>query len=517
MVKERFGLPAATAAQEPAGVPDEGGGLLADRVRTGAMWMVGSAVLLRLSNIAIMAVVARIVAPDAFGVFALAVTLHVVLVNVAELGVASAIPRVDLDVDKVAPTVITISVGSSMVLGSLMAIFAEPLASGLGSADAAESIRILSISVALIGWFAVPGAQLQREFRQNVIFRASLIAFFPASAVLMILAMLGDGAAAFAWSRVVGHFVTGIIMFASVTRRHRPGLNLGLLRPLLRFGVPLAVANLLSQLLLNIDYVFVGHLMSTVDVGLYMLAFNVSSWSTGVIGSALTGVVLPAFSTVKRDNGDVPAALAHAVRTVALIAFPLAGFTCAFATPLITTVYGDQWAAAGPVLMVLSFYGAVYVIGLLFANIIISTGRTWVLFAVQTAALACLIPALISGVRLGGLVGVGLAHVIVIGIVTLPAYVIALRRSTGVGLALILKAVWRPFIAAATAAVVAWSVTLPLQSDLLRLGVGGLVGAAIYFLISGRLLLQVLPKLGNIRPKVFRVSKSPIRTDVKDG
>ena len=35
-----------------------------------------------------------------------------------------------------------------------------------------------------------------------------------------------------------------------------------------------------------------------------MLAFNVSTWSTAIIGSVLNGMVMPAFSQVKLDVGN---------------------------------------------------------------------------------------------------------------------------------------------------------------------------------------------------------------------
>ena len=467
-------------------------GLLRD-VKKGAIWTGASTLLLRFSNIALMAVVARIVAPDELGVFALAVTGHAVLVSIAELGVASAIARTDLDIDKIAPTVTSIAVFSSLVLAGLMAGFAEPLAAFLGSPLAEGPLRILAIGVALIGPFAVPGAALQRTFRQDLIFRANIISFVPSSAALIILALGGDGAAAFAWSRVIGQLVAGLLMLFSVPKKYLPGFNPAYLRPLIKFGLPLALANILSQVLLNVDYVFVGRMMSTADVGKYLLAFNICMWSTAIIGAILNGVVLPAFSQVKRDDGDVPKAIKHAVRTVALVACPIAAVTCTFASPVITTIYGGQWVEAGPILRVLSFYGVVFVLGLLFANIIISTGRTWVLFTVQVSALLCLMPALMVGIHFGGLVGIGVAHIAVISLVTLPVYLWALRRATGVRATQVLLVLRRPLLASAAAALVAWLVTVPLEADLAKLAVGGVSLAVVYIALTIPLLLPLLP------------------------
>jgi PST family polysaccharide transporter len=374
-----------------------------------------------------------------------------------------------------------------------MSSFAVPLAALLGAPDAAGPIRVLAISIAVMGVFAVPAAQLQRDFRQDALFRANLISFLPSSVVLILLAGVGGGAMAFAWSRVAGALAVGYVMLRNVDRKYWPGVNWSYVRPLLHFGLPLALANVLSQVLLNVDYVFVGRVMSTADVGLYMLAFTICTWPTALLGPLLNNMVLPAFSRLKRDGGELASALSYAVRTVMLIACPIAAFTCAFSTPLINTVYGTKWAAAGPVLSVLSLYGIVFVLGLLFANIIISTGRTVVLFAVQVAALLGLLPALAVGVHTGGLVGIGVAHILVISLITLPTYLAAVRKSTGVGPLPVLRAVVRPLSAAVMAVLVGRLGTLTVQVDALRLLAGGTVVAIVYVLLTGSLLVQLLP------------------------
>jgi PST family polysaccharide transporter len=352
---------------------------------------------------------------------------------------------------------------------------------------------VLAITVALIGPFAVPGAQLQRDFRQDVLFRATVVSFMVSNALLILMAANGNGAMAFAWSRVVGQVVIGILMVRSLKRVFRPGFKPGLLRPLMRFGLPLAAANLLSQALLNIDYVFVGRMMSTEEVGVYMMAFNICMWSSAVIGSILNGMVLPTFSSVSRDHGDMAQAVERGLGIVAVFACPIAAFTLAFAGPLVTTLYGTRWSAAGGVLSVLSFYGVAFVFGLLFANILIAVGKTGPLFMVQAVALVCLLPALWAGISWGGLIGIGVAHVAVVTVVTLPVYIASLCRSTGVRLIGLVRAVRRPGLASIGAAVVATAVTIAVPSDVMRLLLGAFVGGAVYLCGSWRDLAPLLP------------------------
>ena len=475
-------------------------------VRRGAVWSAGATIFLRLGNILLMAVVARIVSPEELGIFALAVTVHAVLVTMAELGVASAIARSDLDVDKIAPTIVTISVVSSLALAVPMAVFADQIAHFVGNDEAGTALRILSIGVALIGPLAVPGALLQREFRQKIHFWASAAAFIPGSATLVVLSILGDGTEAFAWSRIVGQLVTAGVILACSSRLYLPALNLSLLRPLLAFGLPLTAANLLSQVLLNADYVFIGQLLPAADLGVYFLAFGIAMWPTSVIGSMLNSVVLPAASGVLRDGGDVAVAVVQGARTISLVVFPLGAFLFTFADQLILTIYGQAWVSAGPVLSILAAYGVLFVFGLFMANIMIAMGKTVILFGVQVAALAALIPALWAGITLWGLEGAAIAHIVVVGAVTSPVYLLGLRRSTSMRLADLFRAIRAPALSAGITAVIAWIVTLPFRGTGLSILCGGFVGLVVYTLLNRQALADLLPRPAGdlLRGSAFR-------------
>lgn len=454
------------------------------RVRSGVLWSAGGNIIMRFSNVLIMAVVARLVAPEQLGIFALAMTVHAFIVSIAELGIASAISRSELDVDRMAPTISTLATLGSVGLAALMAACADPLATALGSSEAADCIRIMALAVAMIGLFAVPGALLQREFRQDLVFRAAFCSFAVGGAVLLGLSFMGWGPEAFAWSRVVTQLVGGLMLFALASKRYGFGFDKSLVKPLLAFGLPLAMANLLSQVLLNVDYVVIGQMLRVADLGLYMLAFGLCTWSTALIGTVLNGLVLPAISTIRRDGGDLAAAVVSAMRSVAWIAFPIAGCMIVFADEMITTIYGSQWQEAATILRILAVYGAMFVLGLLFANIVISSGKTKVLFGVQVANLLVLLPALWGGITMAGLAGVGLAHLLVVITVTLPVYLLVLRRQIGLRISSCLGSIIPALAAAASASAVARWATLGINGDVPTLAVGVPLGGLLYVLAT---------------------------------
>src|SRR5579864_799489 len=123
-------------------VPSQTAPRLSVLVRRGAAWNALSTLLLRLVNIIVTAVVAHILAPRDFGVFAVALTVYTIVLNISEFGVASCLVRADLNINVMAPTMFTVSLVTSGMAAGVMAEFARPIATALGSANGAQAIRV---------------------------------------------------------------------------------------------------------------------------------------------------------------------------------------------------------------------------------------------------------------------------------------------------------------------------------------------------------------------------------------
>ena len=437
---------------------------LSASVRRGALWVVASNLLLRLANVGVTAVVAHILSPHDFGVFAVALIAYSIIYCFAELGLSSILIRSDLDIDALAPTVASLSVLSSAVVAGAMVVFARPIGAALGSAAAAGPIKIMAILVLLMGVYAVPNAQMVRDFKQDKIFMANAISFLPSTALLIVLAKVGSGAMAFAWSRVAAQAAMLAVLMAVAPRRYRPGFARSALSMILKFGIPLAGANFVNYILLNVDYVFVGRLLGAADLGVYVLAFTLASAPYSLFGNVINSVSMPAFSRVKHDPDLLKEAMAGALRAVSLTVMPMCAIMLALASPLVLTVYGEKWAASANVLEILAIYGVVFIVCLLFANMLAGLGRTKFLFVLQLIWIGTLVPAMVLGVHKDGILGAAYAHVAVIVPIVLPCYLFALKRVTGVSFAALGRAATPALLASSAAALAARGVASQFNS-----------------------------------------------------
>ncbi|KAA0977548.1 lipopolysaccharide biosynthesis protein [Paeniglutamicibacter gangotriensis] len=462
-------------------------------IRKGLAWSAINAFVLRLGTVGVGIFLARLLSPEQFGVFAIALTVQAVLMTLADFGLSTDLIR-SPDYARKAPTVATLGIVTGTSLTVIMVISAQGTAQLLGSPEAGPVIAVMSGTLFLAGCGVVPYAKLQRNFMQKQLFAISLADFVIGTIVTVLLILGGWGVMALAISRVVAQCVTLILQFVLAREKPHFGLDRSLVSQVLAFGIPVAGANMLSWVLLNADNVVVSRLAGPTALGFYFLAFNISSWPMNAIGQIVRSVSLPAFARVGISQKRVLSDAMAPTWAITLFAGLMLGL---LAAPVIELVYGQKWLAAVPILAVLGIFGALRTIFDLGAAFLLANGRSTIVLVVQAAWLGCLVPFLIVGTIRGGTVGAAVAHLLCATLVVLPGYCWALSHA-GVRLRPLWAAFWPPLAAAAPTAVATILATSIVSNPLTRLMVGGCVGCFIYGACIGHWLRRRLVVAGNL-------------------
>jgi PST family polysaccharide transporter len=440
-------LPAGPAAPQPPGSPPPGPEptgpehagpqppALGRRVAKATRWSLLNTIVIRLGTFATGIVLARfLLTPRDYGLYAVGLVALTVLLSANEMGVSLAMVRWEGDVRRFAPTVLTLSLASSSALYGVFYLAAPTAARLLGSADATNVLRVLCFSVVIDGIACVPNGFITREFRQVTRMVLDLANFLVGTGVTVTLAMAHFGAMSFAWGSIAGNLVglTGAILAAPGLLRF--GWNPAQARALLRFGLPLAGASLLVLAMLSVDSAVVGATLGPAALGLYQVAFNVSSWPVRIVSDAARRVSFAGFSRIADSRRSLSDGFCLALRVLLTVAVPAAVVLGVLAGPVINTIYGPTWAPAALALQFLAILGLLRVGFELSYDCLMAAGRRRDVVLVQGLWLAALIPALILLARQQGIAGVGLGHVLVAGLLVAPAFLVALTRA-GISLA----------------------------------------------------------------------------------
>ncbi len=468
---------------------------LESRVRAGTRWSMLNSIVIRVTGFLVGVVLARTVfGPNVYGLYAVSQIVLAVLLSANELGVSAAIIRWEGDIRSFARTVFTLSMATSTALYAALYMTAPSIARLLGSPDATRMLRVLCFCVIIDGLCAVPLALLTREFAQGRRMVVDLLNFGVDTAVTVWLAFSGLGAMSFAWGGLAGCIVALIASTVAAPYFVLPGWNSAQARQLIQYGLPLAGASLFTLGAINVDSAIVGATLGPAMLGLYQLAFNISSWPVTTISQAVQRVSFAGFSRVADSREALADAFARSLGLLMAISVPACVLLATLAEPLIHAIYGDRWVSAAPALSLLAMLGLMRVIYGIFGNCLAVADRRITLVVIQGVWLAALLPVLLVGARLRGITGVSAGHVIIAAALIGPAFLAALSW-TGISVRSMMVVCLRPMVGGALMAVVSLAVVHVLG--------GGLAGLAAAIAASCAAYLPV------VYPTLALLKRSP--------
>lgn len=450
---------------------------LTGQARRGLGWSFGNTIVQRLGNLLAGIVLARILAPEDYGVFAVALVVLNVGLSMNELGISLAVVRWQTGLDRIAPTVATIALAWSVVLYAIAFVCAPLIAVALQAPDATVLIRVLSVGIIVDALTAVPAALLTRFFMQRTRLMIDVTAFLLSTAVAIGLAVNGMGAWCLVWGMLVASVVSSILTHAWSPRRYGFGFSLEAARSLLAFGLPLAGASLLLFVMLNVDFVIVGRILGPEDLGFYLLAFNLCSWPVGLVASAARRVSFALFSRLADDPARAGHAFAVAIGLAMAATLPLCALLAGYADPGITFIYGDKWLPSGEVLRLLCVLGAARVFVEVAYDYLVAMKRGNLNLLLQATWLVLLVPALVVGAKVQGLVGVAAGHAVVALVIVIPMFVLVLRANNVLP-GTLLRFTTIPFAASIVILLLAPVVTRLVAGTFAQLALGAACGLA---------------------------------------
>lgn len=316
------------------------------RAVSGVLWSALQRGTVRASTLLTFVVLGRLLAPEDFGLVALATAL-VALVNVfSEVGAGTyVIQHPDLD-DRQVSTVFWNGVGLSAVLAVLLVLAAPPLAGALDQEGLTPVVQALGALVLLSSLSSVPSAVLKRDLQFRTLAVRSMAASIVAAVVAVAVALLGGGV----WSLVVQylvHTLVSIVILWTVTSwRPRLAYDTATSGSALRYGSSVLAIQLVTQLRLRADVLVISIIAGPVVLGLYTVAGKILNTVLDTVVAVISTVAGPVFARLKDDLPRLGRAYREAVTTALAIVSPLLVALVLAAPWGIPFVFGDQWEPA---------------------------------------------------------------------------------------------------------------------------------------------------------------------------
>lgn len=328
-------------------------GISLGRVTTLLLFGRAAGYVLALANSVILA---RALGVDRLGAYAYAMGLAALFGVLPNLGISTVVTRTIAREPETGAGIVRAAIRAQALVagGVLLAVPAfaallpgQPVPLGYVALAAAQ------LAIGTLSWPSL--AVLGGRARYDRLAVAELASGAVGTAFLLAAAVLQADLAGFLWAHI-GAAAVAVLVARRVARPFLPRNGVRMpLGPLLRQAIPFGATAAVQSLYTRLDILLLGQLATTVALGLYNVAYKPTNLAV-YFGATVAGTLFPLMA--QASGAGPPVGFHRAVRGLGAAAPAMALAFSGLAAPLLRILYGQEFAAAATILILLAWSAA---------------------------------------------------------------------------------------------------------------------------------------------------------------
>jgi len=309
----------------------------------------------QLTQFVVSVVLARILAPDDFGVVALAL-IFIAIANIfVQSGLNTAlIQKKDAD-DLDFTSVFWASLGVSFIAYAIF-FFAAPLIADFYEKEILVPVtRVLALTIPIGVLNSIQNAYVSRHMMFRSLFYRSLGAMIPSGIAGIVAALYGAGI----WAIVIQQLSISVLNIAIlwVIVPWHPSFNFSgtRLKSLFSFGWKLLCSSLLDACYSNLRGLIIGKVFTPADLAYYNRGDHFPNLVVNNINNSIQSVMLPSLSAYQDDRPMMKKLMRRSIVTTSFLILPMMAGLTILAKPLILFLLGEKWLPCVPFVQVYCF------------------------------------------------------------------------------------------------------------------------------------------------------------------
>lgn len=300
-----------------------------------------------------MALLARLLLPEDFGVYGKTIALTGFITTIQTGGLSLAtVQQAQINHGQVS---------TLFWLNALLGLTAAALVAALSPAMAwfYKDPRVLAIGLAMAGVVLISSlgvqhrALLQRQMRFMQKVSGDLLALLSGFVAAVIAASMGAGY----WSFVIQQYTMALVTLVMLYGfcRWVPGLprRRSGVRPMVKLGANQSASSILNFANRNVDNVLIGRYISDAALGFYTLAYRLLLLPIQQINAPLSSVMLPALSRLQHQPKRFCRFYYRALGAIVFVGMPIVCFLWVDARSVIQIALGPKWLPTVPLFQAL--------------------------------------------------------------------------------------------------------------------------------------------------------------------
>lgn len=351
---------------------------LKNRTFTAVRWTSASAIFKGLLQIIQLAVLARLLTPEDFGLMAMVMVVLGFATLLADLGLNSAyIQRQEVSHSQ-RSSLFWANLGMSASLMLLLIAFSPLLANFFGD----ERLTPLLMLSATIFTLNALGQQIRANAEKTLDFKPLVLTEISAASLGFIIAIgcawLGFGVYALVYGSITTAFLSSLLAWLFINKGWHPKFYCSLhdVKSFLGFGGAVVGNNIVNQFNASMDILIGGRLLGATQLGLYSLPRNLVLQIQSLINPIITRVGFPLIAQIQHDIPKVRSVYLQTINLTASVNAPIyLGF--AFFVPEVVQVLfgGNNWTGSVELLRLLAIWGLFRSLGNPVGSLLLGMGR----------------------------------------------------------------------------------------------------------------------------------------------
>lgn len=287
---------------------------------------------------------ARLLAPEEFGVVAMAMVFIAVFQTFADFGFSAALVQNKENSPVHYSSIFIINLFAGLILFGGFQVAAPLIGEFYENDTITELVRWLAFNFIFFSLSLVQIAILKRELRFKELNIRLVISSLVGGIVGILMAFSGYGVYALVAKALIAAFLNVIILWSVTTWRPNFEFSWPAVKSLTGFSFYIFLAGGTDVIIQRMNILIIGKLFSATTLGYFSLADNlnniIAKFSSGSIGK----VFFPAMSKLQGEPEQFKRTYLKVLSVVAFITFFLSGAMIISGEFIIITLFGEKWA-----------------------------------------------------------------------------------------------------------------------------------------------------------------------------
>jgi len=329
----------------------------------GFFWSTGGKITNAIAQIVVLAVLARLVNPEGFGLIQAALIVVGLAQLISRMGIGPALVQREELTESHIRVGFTFSLFLGVVLGVIMFVSAPVIASFFNIEGLSLVLRVISLLFVFESFVTVSTSLIERDmrFRERAIIEMFSY-IFGYGLVGVVFGYLGYDY----WALIFAIFAQQIIKMIAyqIIQKHsfKPLWRKKELNELMYFGGGYTLGKFFNYIALQGDNIIAGRYLGGEALGLYSRAYAIMTKPVSLLGDSLDKVLFPAMAARQNQPEKLEKAFINGSKLITFLSVPISAVIIFSSEEIIGVLLGDNWGATIIPLQILTI-GLVFRIG----------------------------------------------------------------------------------------------------------------------------------------------------------